>query len=99
GAGGWARATDGRAAPARAWGPARLYAHEAPGLGVVALSVAQRRDNQVRMLANAWPLSPDLGRIRRQLADAWSCDAEPDYLGHVHLDAAGHLTVPTATTH
>ncbi len=91
--------TESLAEPDPALGPARLYAHEAPGLGVVALSVAQRRDNQVRMLANAWPLSPDLGRIRRQLADAWSCDAEPDYLGHVHLDAAGHLTVPTATTH
>lgn len=87
------------AEPDLALGPARLYAHEAPGLGVVALSVAQRQGGRVHMLANAWPLSPDLKRTCYHLAEACACEAEPEYLDTLLLDTDGQLTVPAASVH
>lgn len=86
--------TESLAEPEPALGPARLYAHEAPGLGVVALSVAQCKDDRVRLLANGWLLSPDLERARRHLVETLDCESDVISLGRIHLDDAGHLTVP-----
>src|SRR5699024_529577 len=85
--------------PDPALGTARLYAHEAPGLGVVALSVAQAQPGQPRVLANAWPLSPRVDAACRQLADRFDCAAEPERLGRVLLDDRAQLTVPAVTAH
>lgn len=87
--------TETLAQPDPALGPVRLYAHEAPGLGVIALSVAQRQGRRVHMLANTWLLSPNLKQVRQQLAETWACDAEPTYLGRPWLDDDGHLGVPS----
>lgn len=82
-----------------ALGAPTLYAHAAPGLGVIALAVAQAAGNQPRMLAQAWILTGHLNDACRYLADAWHCPAEPQRLGQVMLDEEGRLTVPAATTH
>lgn len=77
-----------------ALGQARLYAHEAPGLGVIALSVAQIQSGQRRMLANAWPLSPQLDSAYQYLAEHFGCAAQPERLGRVLLDKTGQLGIP-----
>ncbi len=75
-------------------GSPELFAHEAPGLGVMALSVAQTgADGQPRLLAHAWPLSPQLDAVCRHLADTWGCPVQAQRLGRVLLDADGQLTV------
>lgn len=84
------------AAPDATLPDARLHAHTAPGLGVVALSVAQHGAGGPRMLANAWPLAPDLGPACRYLATTFGCPCEPERLGRIVLDAHGRLTVPTS---
>ena len=52
--------------------PPTLFAHEAPGLGVVAVSVAQRgAAGAARVLAHAYPLHPQaLGPLLASLAEA-----------------------------
>ncbi len=79
--------------------PPRLYAHTAPGLGTIALSVAQMRANDAHRLALAWPLAPDLGAACRYLADTYACPQEPERLGDVVLDTNGQLRLPAAATH
>ncbi len=90
---------DALAGPDPGLGAPTLHAHEAPGLGVVALSVAQAGAGRARVLANAWPLSPRLDTVCRHLAERFGCDAEPGRLGRVLLDDDGLLTVPAATAH
>lgn len=85
---------DRMATPDAALPSARLYAHEAPGLGVIALSVAQSAPGSARMLANAWPLAPDLAPACRYLTDTFGCTDEPERMGHVVLDVNGQLAVP-----
>lgn len=74
----------------------RLFAHEAPGLGVVAVSVAQPQpDGAPRMLAHGYPLQPQaLGPLLQQLAAQYGTAAELDTRGQVVLDAAGALGAP-----
>ncbi len=90
---------DHQARPDPALGAVRLYAHEAPGLGVVAISVAQQEGSQPRILANAWPLSPGLEPVYRYLADTYGSPLEPDDRGALLLGADGALAVPAATLH
>ena len=78
-------------------GQVRLYAHEAPGLGVIALSAAQLQAGHARVLANAWPLSPQLDPVCRYLAEHFGCAAQPERLGRVLLDKNGQLGVPEET--
>lgn len=77
-------------------GDAQLFAHEAPGLGVVALSVAQTRSGRAHILANAWPLSSRLDPVGDYLAEHFDCAAEPERLGRVQLDKTGQLGIPDA---
>src|SRR6185312_7266352 len=79
----------------------RLFAHEAPGLGVVAVSVAQPRpDGAPRMLAHGYPLQPQALRpLLQQLAAQYGTAAELDTRGQVVLDAAGALGAPRSEEH
>lgn len=78
-----------------------LYAHEAPGLGVVAVSVAQRGSAPApRLLAHGYPLTPNaLSALLETLAERYGCAAELQALGRVVLDGQGQLGVPAAALH
>ncbi len=90
--------TETRADADPSMGPVKLYAHEAPGLGVIALSRAQHHGDAVHMLSHTWLLSSNLEHVRRHLADTFGGPAEMERLGRVSLDAAGHLMVPAGST-
>ena len=74
----------------------RLFAHEAPGLGVVAVTVAQPGPaGAPRVLAHGYPLQPQaLGPLLQHLADRYGTAAELDTRGKVVLDRAGALGAP-----
>lgn len=75
-------------------GPPTIVAHEAPGLGVIALTVAQRGEGgHARVLAHAYPLQPQsMGPLLALLADRHHAAAELHALGRVALDGNGQLT-------
>ncbi|MFA6231397.1 MAG: hypothetical protein WC617_14685 [Rhodanobacter sp.] len=81
--------------------PPALFAHEAPGLGIVAVSVAQRGSGgRARMLAHGYPLQPGaLGPLLAMLADRYGIAAELHALGQIMLDQQHQLTAPMAATH
>ena len=81
--------------------PPRLYAHEAPGLGVVAVTVAQPVGSErPRVLAHGYPLqSRALGPLLQRLADHYDIASELDTLGRVVLDEAGELGAPATVLH
>lgn len=81
--------------------PPAIFAHEAPGLGVIALSVAQRGDGGcAHMLAHAYPLQPQvLGPLLNLLADRHGARAELHALGRIVLDAGGRLAAPVTAVH
>lgn len=81
--------------------PPALFAHEAPGLGVVAITVAQRGDGgHARALAHAYPLQPQaLGPLLARLADRYGGAGELHALGRVMLDDNGRLGAPATALH
>ncbi|MHB1058589.1 MAG: hypothetical protein ACYC0F_12000 [Rhodanobacter sp.] len=81
--------------------PPTLFAHEAPGLGVVAVTVAQRGGGgQARALAHGYPLQPGaLGPLLAALADRYAIAADVHALGHVLLDEGGRLGAPPTALH
>ncbi|MET0330673.1 MAG: hypothetical protein ABW154_04515 [Dyella sp.] len=80
--------------------PPQLFAHEAPGLGVVAISVAQRAGAGAHLLAHAYPLAPQtLGLLLATLTARYGSAAELHTLGRIVLDARGQLSVPTEPLH
>ncbi|MDE1893151.1 MAG: hypothetical protein KGM46_08860 [Pseudomonadota bacterium] len=80
--------------------PPALFAHEAPGLGIVVVSVAQRGLGGPRMLAHGYPLQPGaLGPLLAMLADRYGIAAELHALGRILLDDNRQLTAPLATAH
>jgi hypothetical protein len=81
--------------------PPALFAHEAPGLGVVALTVAQRGDGgAARALAHGYPLQPQaLGTLLALLADRYNIPAELHALGRIVLDDRGQLGAPPTALH
>ncbi|MGO4702678.1 hypothetical protein [Dyella sp. 2RAB6] len=84
-----------------AYGEARLHAHEAPGLGVVAVTLAQRGENgRARVLANGYPLQPRaLGPLVAALAERSGIPAELHALGRIVLDESGRLGAPLEALH
>ncbi|WP_109124749.1 hypothetical protein [Dyella sp. C11] len=78
-----------------------LYAHEAPGLGVVAVTVAQRGDGgRARVLAHGYPLHPKaLGPLVSALADRYGIASDVHALGCILLDADGQLGAPADALH
>lgn len=73
---------------------ARLFAHQAPGLGTVAVTVAQNDAPQAHVLAHAYPLAGGLRPLCAALAQRYGTDPDPQPLGRVQLDAAGRLDAP-----
>jgi hypothetical protein len=81
--------------------PPTLFAHEAPGLGVVAITVAQRGEGgRSRALAHGYPLQPQaLGPLLALLADRYGIAAELHAQGRVVLDEHGRLGAPATALH
>jgi hypothetical protein len=81
--------------------PPALFAHEAPGLGVVVVTVAQRGEGgRARALAHGYPLQQQaLGPLLARLADHYGIAAELHALGRVVLDDSGQLSAPAAALH
>ncbi|MET0256415.1 MAG: hypothetical protein ABW193_11480 [Luteibacter sp.] len=80
--------------------PARLYAHEAPGLGMAAITVAQPVPGKARVLAHGYPLAPDaLAPLLETLAERYGTQSEVHTLGRMLLDAEGTLTAPAPALH
>ncbi|WP_108470272.1 hypothetical protein [Rhodanobacter thiooxydans] len=81
--------------------PPALFAHEAPGLGVVAVTLAQRGEGgHARALAHGYPLQPRaLGPLLARLADRYAIAAELHALGRIVLDADGRLGAPATALH
>jgi hypothetical protein len=89
------------AAAAAELGSPRLFAHEAPGLGVVAVTAAQAAGSgRVRVLAHGYPLRPQaLGPLLQRLAERHGVADGLQALGRIVLDADGALSAPVATAH
>lgn len=81
--------------------PPTLVAHEATGLGIVAVTVAQRGEGgQARALAHGYPLQPTaLGAVVAALAARFDVAADLHALGRVVLDAHGGLSAPNTPLH
>ena len=82
-------------------GTANLFAHEAAGLGVIAITVAQRgSDGRPRVLAHAWPLQPQaLGTLLALLSDRYGSAADLHALGRIVLDEQARLSASAAVLH
>jgi hypothetical protein len=81
--------------------PPTLFAHEAPGLGVVAITVAQRGEGgRARVLAHGYPLAPQaLGPLLALLAVRHGSAGELHALGRIVLDDDGGLGAPATALH
>jgi hypothetical protein len=74
-----------------------LFAHEAPGLGIVAITVAQPGAGSVRVLAHGYPLAPPaLAALVATLAGRYGSTEEIQALGRIWLDSHGALAAPPA---
>lgn len=89
------------AQPDPAYDPPALFAHEAPGLGVVAVTVAQRgAAGRARVMAHGYPLqSAALGPLLTMLADRFDAASDLHALGKIQLDEDGLLAAPAAALH
>ncbi|WP_114240920.1 hypothetical protein [Dyella sp. C9] len=78
-----------------------LFAHEAAGLGVVAVTVAQRGEGgRARMLAHGYPLHPRaLGSLVAALSDRFGISPDLHALGRIQLGADGLLGAPSEALH
>jgi hypothetical protein len=81
--------------------PPMLFAHEAPGLGIVAITLAQRGEGaRARALAHGYPLHPrGLGPLLALLSDRFGIDGELHAMGRVMLDERGQLAAPGESIH
>lgn len=78
-----------------------LFGHEAPGLGVVAITVAQRGGSaRPQPLAHGYPLHPQaLGPLLALLSARFGTDGELHALGQTVLDERGQLGAPAESIH
>lgn len=78
-----------------------LYAHEAPGLGVVAVTLAQRGEGgRARVLAHGYPLHPKaLGPLVAELSQRHGIAPDLHALGTILLDGEGRLGAPAQALH
>jgi hypothetical protein len=78
-----------------------LFAHEAAGLGIVAITVAQRGPGgRARVLAHGYPLqSSALGPLIAGLCDRFGTRADLHALGRIQLDEGGQLGAPATAVH
>ena len=78
----------------------QLYAHEAAGLGMAAVTVAQPVPGKARILAHGYPLAPDaLGPLLDALVDRYGATTDVHALGRVFLDPDGALSAPAPALH
>ncbi|MET0935264.1 MAG: hypothetical protein ABWX83_04700 [Luteibacter sp.] len=78
----------------------QLFAHEAAGLGMAAITVAQPVPGKARVLAHGYPLAPDaLGPLLDALVDRYGAATEVHALGRVFLDSDGALSAPAPPLH
>jgi hypothetical protein len=89
------------APPDPAYGAPTLFAHEAAGLGVVAVTVAQRGSaGRASVLAHGYPLrSAALGSLLSVLADRFGAASDLHALGKIQLDERGVLAAPAVALH
>ena len=82
-------------------GSPQLFAHEAPGLGVVAVTAAQLAGaSGIRVLAHGYPLQPGaLGPLRQRLAAQHGGSDSLQALGRIVLDEGGALAAPAPGVH
>ncbi len=78
-----------------------LYAHEAPALGIVAISAAQALPDGMHWIAHGWPLSAaGLAGLRKALTALCGEAAPLRSLGRIGLDAAAEaLAIPPEAQH
>lgn len=97
--GGWL--TETTASADAAYDAPALFAHEATGLGVVAITVAQRGPaGRARVLAHGYPLqTAALGPLVTTLADRFGTANDLHALGRIQLDENGQLGAPAAALH
>jgi hypothetical protein len=89
------------AQPDPAYDAPTLFAHEAAGLGVVAVTVAQRGPSgRASVLAHGYPLrSAALGSLLTVLADRFGAASDLHALGKIQLDEHGVLAAPAVALH
>jgi hypothetical protein len=89
------------ATPESGYEPPALFAHEAPGLGVIVITVAQHgQGGRSRVLAHGYPLhARALGALLEELATRYEIPGELHALGQVVLDTHGQLGAPAVTLH
>lgn len=85
------------AEPDTSLAPPALLAHSAPGLGVIALSVAQIDGPHVHPLAHALCLGGRLADHAQALAGRYGCPARVGEPVRVQVDAQGRLLLPSAS--
>jgi hypothetical protein len=78
-----------------------LFGHEAPGLGVVAVTLAQHGPGgMARVLAHGYPLHAQaLGPLLAVLGDRHAIVADLHTLGRIVLDPQGRLSAPAVPLH
>ena len=78
-----------------------LFAHEAAGLGVVVVTLAQRGPGgRARVLAHGYPLhAAALGPLVATLADRFGIASDLHALGRIQLDEHGALGAPVTALH
>lgn len=81
--------------------PPRLFGHEAPGLGTIAVTAAQRgHDGAMQVLAHGYPLQAGgLEALMTSLSTRYDSDRELHALGRVVFDPQGRLGAPAITLH
>nr|WP_240148006.1 hypothetical protein [Luteibacter yeojuensis] len=80
--------------------PPALYAHEAAGLGMAAITVAQPAPGKARVLAHGYPLAPDaLAPLLDAMVERYGATPEIHALGRMLLDAEGALSAPAPVVH
>lgn len=96
---GWLAETLASADPA--YDAPTLFAHEATGLGVVAITVAQRGPaGRAHVLAHGYPLQPAaLGPLVTALADRFGTASNLHALDRIQLDESGALSAPAMALH
>ncbi|KJV28430.1 hypothetical protein VI08_16815 [Luteibacter yeojuensis] len=78
----------------------QLYAHEAAGLGMAAVTVAQPAPGKARVLAHGFPLEPNaLAPMLEALASRYRTEPAVHTLGRMLLDEHGGLTAPAPSVH
>ncbi|QWT19734.1 hypothetical protein KPL74_18530 [Bacillus sp. NP157] len=78
----------------------RLYAQEAAGLGMAAITVAQPVPGKARVLAHGYPLEPNaLVPLLEAMATRYGTDSELQTLGRLMLDERAQLTAPAPSLH